>query len=101
MVESDLEGKNASWTTPEGGFQVWVELPGGIDTDDLLTDAVGAGVLFAPGSQYNHDGRPSSCLRLSFSLADEAGLRRGVAALAGVLRERLESTPRVAAGIHI
>ena len=40
------------WTTPEGGHQVWVELPGGIDTGDLLTDAVRAGVIFAPGFQF-------------------------------------------------
>lgn len=89
------------WTAPEGGFQVWVELPGDVDTGDLLADAVGAGVLFAPGSQFQHDGRPSPCLRLSYSLCDEDGLRRGVAALAASLRERLESTPRVAAGVHI
>lgn len=89
------------WTTPEGGFQVWVELPTGLDTGDLLADAVGAGVLFAPGSQFLHDGRSSPCLRLSFSLADERALHRGVAALAGVLRERLASTPRLAAGVHI
>jgi GntR family transcriptional regulator/MocR family aminotransferase len=93
--------RGARWTTPAGGFQVWVELPGEIDTADLLADAVGAGVLFAPGSQFQHDGRPSPCLRLSFSLADERGLRRGVTALAGLLRERLGSVPRLPAGVHM
>ena len=89
------------WTTPEGGYQVWVELPEGIDTRDLLADAVGAGVLFAPGSQFNHDGRASRCLRLSIAMVNEASLRRGVAALGRVLAARLGASARPAARIHI
>jgi len=81
--------EGASWTTPEGGHQVWLELPEGIDTRDLLGDAARAGVLFAPGFQFHHDGRPSSGMRLSLALADEAAIRRGVAALGRVARERL------------
>lgn len=80
-----------TWTEPEGGLQLWVELPGAIDTADLLPDAVRAGVLFAPGFQFRHDRRPSSGLRLSLALADEAEIRRGVAALGRVVRERLRS----------
>jgi DNA-binding transcriptional MocR family regulator len=90
----------ARWTTPEGGYQIWVELPEGIDTRDLLADAVGAGVLFAPGSQFNHDGRASRCLRLSFAMADAALLRRGVAALGRVLEARLGAAARPAA-VHV
>jgi DNA-binding transcriptional MocR family regulator len=89
------------WTEPEGGYQVWVSLPETIDTTELLTDAAAAGVLFAPGSQFYHDGRMSCELRLSFAMADEAALRRGVAALAGVVRRRLRARPRRAAQVHI
>lgn len=76
------------WNEPEGGYQVWVELPEGVDTSELLPDAVAAGVLFAPGAQFNHDGRPSRHLRLTFAMADEAALRRGAEALGEVLRRR-------------
>jgi DNA-binding transcriptional MocR family regulator len=89
------------WTQPEGGYQVWVELPEGTDTSELLADAVGAGVLFAPGAQFNHDGRPSRCLRLTFAMADEEGLRRGVAALGEVIRRRGAAAPRRADRVHI
>jgi len=82
------------FTEPEGGYQVWVELPGGLDTGELLEDARRAGVLFAPGSLFHHDGRPSPCLRLTFALTDAAEIRRGVRALAGVVRARLEEGPR-------
>ena len=93
--------EGTTWTTPEGGYQVWVELPDAIDTRDLLTDAVGAGVLFAPGSQFNHDGRASRCLRLTFAMAEAEDLRLGVARLARCVRARLDRRPTEAAGVHI
>ncbi len=95
----DALPEGARFTRPAGGYQVWVELPAGLDTSELLADAARAGVLFAPGSQFNHDGRPSCALRLSFAMADEAALRRGAQALARVVRERQRAAP--AARIHI
>jgi DNA-binding transcriptional MocR family regulator len=93
--------EGSRWTRPEGGYQVWVELPEGVDTSELLADAVGAGALFAPGSQFNHDGRPSRCLRLSFAMADEEALRRGVAALGAVIRRRGAAGARRVDRVHI
>jgi len=75
----------ARWTAPEGGYQVWLELAEPLDTRELLADAVAAGVLFAPGSQFHHDGRPSNALRLTFAMADEAQLESGVERLAQVI----------------
>jgi DNA-binding transcriptional MocR family regulator len=60
-----------------------------------LSDAAVAGVFFAPGSQFNHDGRSSNCLRLTFAMAEPEALRAGVAALARVIVERLEGKPRM------
>lgn len=92
LAEEMPEGTR--FTRPEGGYQVWVELPGPVDTGDLLEDARRAGVLFAPGSLFRHDGRPSSGLRLTFALADADEVRRGVRALASVARDHLEAGPR-------
>ncbi|MGH0028399.1 MAG: PLP-dependent aminotransferase family protein [Myxococcota bacterium] len=92
--------EGTTWTTPEGGYQVWVELPEAIDTRDLLTDAIGVGVLFAPGSQFNHDGRASRGLRLTFAMAESGDLRLGVARLARCVKDRLDRRPRTA-GVHI
>ena len=72
---------------------VWVELPGAIDTRDLLSDAIHAGVLFAPGSQFQHDGRASRCLRLSYAMADVDALRRGAQTLGRLVHERLSGEP--------
>jgi GntR family transcriptional regulator/MocR family aminotransferase len=77
------------WTDPQGGYQIWVELPAGLDTRDLFADAARAGVLFAPGHQFHHDGRGSSGLRLTLARVDETQVREGVARLASVARARL------------
>jgi 2-aminoadipate transaminase len=91
------------WTHPEGGLQVWVELPERLETSDLLADAVGAGVLFAPGSQFHFDGRPSRCLRLTFAMCGPDALRAGVAKLAAVVRQRqlAEAETRPRSRVHV
>jgi 2-aminoadipate transaminase len=82
------------WTRPQGGYQIWIELPAGTDTRDVFADAARAGVLFAPGHQFHHDGRPSSGLRITLAQADEEEIRKGIARLAGVVRARMAERER-------
>jgi DNA-binding transcriptional MocR family regulator len=82
-----------SWTTPEGGLQLWLELPEPLDSREIHADALREGVLVAPGFQFNCDGRPSRGLRLSIGLADEAAIREALRRLGKVVRERLASGP--------
>jgi GntR family transcriptional regulator/MocR family aminotransferase len=93
--------EGARWTHPEGGYQVWLELAGAIDTRDLLADAVAQGVLFAPGSQFYSDGRPSNGLRLAFAMADEDALRRGVERLARVVAAQRTSGAPASARVPV
>lgn len=79
------------WTEPEGGLQLWLELPEFVDTAELLADAVRGGVLFAPGFQFRSDLRPSSGMRLSIAFAGEEEIRRGVAVLGRAVRARLRA----------
>jgi DNA-binding transcriptional MocR family regulator len=90
--------EGTTWTRPEGGYQVWVELGIDIDTRDLLADAAREGVLFAPGAQFFPDGVASRGLRLTLAQADETEIRRGVAILGNVVRRRQEmSSTRIGA----
>jgi DNA-binding transcriptional MocR family regulator len=92
-----------NWTRPEGGYQLWVELPFEFDTRDLLPDAARAGVLFSPGTLFMPDARPSSAMRLTVSCADEHEIRRGVAALGEVANHSgstLQAMGR-AGGMHL
>lgn len=85
----------ATWTTPEGGFFVWVTLPEGIDTYPLLYQAIDAGVVFIPGAAFTPSDVPSSKLRLAFSGVAPEQIQEGVRRLAPVIRAavRAHATP--------
>lgn len=85
--------EDVSWTRPEGGYQIWLELPEAVDARNLVTETERAGVRIAPGGQFHPDGRPSRGIRLSIALADEPAIRRGVAALATALRACIAAGP--------
>ncbi len=92
------------WTRPDGGYQIWVDLPGDIDSRALLREAQTAGVMFAPGHQFHHDGRLSTGLRLTTALADSDEIRRGIEILGKLVRTQLAArAPRVArdTSIHV
>jgi len=78
-----------SWTTPEGGFFVWVTLPQGVDTYPLLQKAIDAGVVFIPGAAFTPSDEPSNKLRLAFSAVPPEAITEGVRRLAPVLREAI------------
>ena len=79
------------WTSPDGGYQLWVELPDALDTRDLLSEAARAGVLFSPGTLFMPDARPSNALRLTVAAANEDEIARGVAALGEVVERSGEA----------
>ena len=75
-----------SWSTPEGGYFLWLDLPGGVDAAALLTRATEAGVTFVRGSDFfpnASDGRSSA--RLAFSYETPGRIAEGVALLASLL----------------
>jgi len=80
----------ARWTCPEGGFFVWVELPGFLDTQVMLAEAVERGVTFVPGDSFYPDGRGRNCMRLAFCYAEPERIEEGIRRLAEVLEDRLE-----------
>lgn len=105
MVEA-LEAEmpeDARWTHPEGGYQLWLELPAGLDTRNLFAEAKQSGVLFAPGYQFHHDGRPSNAMRLTTALANPDEIRRGIEILGGVVRRHLPHVRQAArdTSIHV
>jgi GntR family transcriptional regulator/MocR family aminotransferase len=95
--------EGTTWTRPDGGYQLWVELPYEVDTRDLLADAARAGVLFSPGTLFMPDARPSRGMRLTVACADEDEINRGVAALGSVASASRAALPGVgrSAGMHL
>jgi 2-aminoadipate transaminase len=79
-----------TWTSPTGGFYVWVTLPDGLDAKVLLPRAVTARVAFVPGTAFFADGTGSSHLRLSYCYPEPDRIREGVRRLGSVLEQELE-----------
>ena len=50
---------------PEGGFTLWVELPGKVDTTAMYGEAIKNGITIAPGSVFSTTDNFSHCLRLN------------------------------------
>jgi 2-aminoadipate transaminase len=75
------------WSTPEGGYFLWLDLSGDVDAADLLTRATEAGVTFVKGSDFfpGASGGQSSA-RLAFSYESPERIGEGVALLASLLR---------------
>lgn len=77
--------ENASWFVPEGGYFVWVKLPG-IDTEKLLSNATAEGVSFLPGKFFFLDQTEGAeYLRLSFSYESEEKILKGIQKLGNVV----------------
>ena len=74
--------EGASWSRPEGGYFVWLDLPSDAPS---LADAEAAGVTFVPGTDFFHDGSGGRSLRLAFSFVSPDEVTEGIGRLAGVL----------------
>ncbi len=65
---------------PQGGFVLWVELPGDIDTLALHEEANAFGADYVPGVMFSVSGRYRNCLRLNcgypFDARSDAAIRR-------------------------
>jgi 2-aminoadipate transaminase len=78
-------GGHATWSTPEGGYFVWLDLDG-TDTGDLAVRAEGAGVAIVPGAGFfpagSNLGRSSA--RLAFSYETPERIAEGIELLASL-----------------
>ncbi len=84
------------WTEPEGGMNVWVRLPSGIDAAALLPRTRKEGVAFLPG-RYFEVARPEpGALRLSFAGLPPARIEEGLAVLGRIVAAELKATENTA-----
>jgi 2-aminoadipate transaminase len=70
------------WTTPHGGFFLWVTLPEQYETDAMLPDATDRGVIYLPSSWFYPDRSWTRSLRLNFSAQPEERIREAMRRLA-------------------
>jgi DNA-binding transcriptional MocR family regulator len=83
----DLMPAGTRWTRPDGGFYVWLTLPEGLHSKEMLPRAIAARVAYVPGTGFYADGSGGSHLRLSYCFPTPERIREGVRRLAGVIEE--------------
>jgi 2-aminoadipate transaminase len=77
------------WTRPQGGLNLWIELPEGVHERDFVESAIQRGVGVAPGAAFFVQPRSHAYVRLCFGAHPPERLERGVGILGEVLREHL------------
>lgn len=78
---------SVTYTHPDGGLFLWCTLPDGIDATELFKKAVESKVAFVPGVSFYCENPKNNTFRLNFSFTDEARTKKGITALAKVIKE--------------
>jgi len=83
------KGEGIRWTEPDGGLFIWVWLPDGIDSQEMLQRAIEHKVAYVPGAAAHVDRSGHNTMRLSFSLSTPAQIEEGIRRLALVVTEEM------------
>lgn len=79
-----------TWNIPDGGFFVWLQLPEGMDSRELLPKALNARVAYVPGGAFYADGSGARSMRISYCFPTPERIREGVRRLGAVVRGESE-----------
>jgi len=78
IMEEELAVTDWKWISPEGGLNLWVQLPEELPTELLLIKSLEQSISFVPGQVCDPLKKLSSWIRLSYSYANEKQLREGM-----------------------
>ncbi len=79
-----------TWTTPTGGFYIWVTAPAGVDTVALSAAARARKVAYVPGRPFYPGGDGAAQIRLAYSRVADELIDEGIRRIGEVLRTALE-----------
>ncbi len=82
------------FTEPDGGMNLWVTLPEGLDASDLLGRVEREGVSYLPGRLFGVQDDHRRSFRLSFASVRPAEIAQGVAVMGRVFQGELTERAR-------
>jgi 2-aminoadipate transaminase len=85
-LREQLAGR-VTWTSPRGGFFLWIRLPDSVDDRALFERALKEKVSFVAGSAFFVDGGGHNFARLSFSGITHEQIKEGVKRLGDALSD--------------
>jgi 2-aminoadipate transaminase len=80
-----------TWTEPEGGLFLFLNLPEHMDATELFQVAINKKVAFVVGQVFHCDGSGKNTMRLNFSFATKEQIVIGVNRLAEAINEQLNN----------
>ena len=85
----DYMPEGVSWTEPEGGLFLFLNLPENMNADELFKKAVKEKVAFVIGSAFHFDGSGKNSMRINFSYSSKEKNLEGVKRLADVIKKEM------------
>lgn len=83
--------RGVRWTRPQGGLFLWVSLPEGVNTTELLHEALAEKVAFVPGGSFFPGRSDAPNFRLNFSHSTPEKIEEGIRRLSLVVARRLRA----------
>ncbi|MBN1462359.1 MAG: PLP-dependent aminotransferase family protein [Paludibacteraceae bacterium] len=75
------------WNKPRGGFYIWLQLPQGTDSTEILKKAIEKGTVFVTGKTFDPDGKRNDCMRISYCNTDVEAINKGIPIIAQAIKE--------------
>ena len=85
-LRTHLTGR-VTWTSPRGGFFLWIQFPEGVTDESVFERALTQKVSFVLGSAFFVNGRGHEFARLAFSGITHAQIEEGITRLAAAIAE--------------
>src|ERR1700722_3009637 len=82
--------EGTTWTTPQGGFYIWLTAPDGVDTVALSAAARARKVAYVPGRPFYPGPDGTAQIRLAYSRVADELIDEGVRRIGEVLKTALE-----------
>lgn len=84
-----LMPQEITWSKPQGGFSMMLQLPKGYSSVALFLAAIEKGVAFLPAPLFDIDHRFVHCFRVSYAWSDEDHIKEGIELLASAVEDLL------------
>ena len=83
--------EGTKWVFPDGGLFSWVELPGDIDTTEMLTEAANYKVAYIAGAGFfaGNTGEGKNCMRISYGNVSPEKIDEGMRRLGELIKSKL------------
>lgn len=78
IMEEELSDTGWQWSSPAGGFNLWIQLPESTPMEALLGKSMEQSISFVPGSICDPLREMNSWIRMSYAYLNEQQLREGL-----------------------